>query len=143
MALNGTPFKVLITANNDQTILYSGIAWQTDRKPKAGRFPVGGKALMSYFTDITIANSYTTSISPGQLIANAVSDAQLTGPGANRGITPVLIGLNTPPNIVPSYGKNQYTTVAQVISDQTAAVTPGTGGVDYYMSDVFTNGVPS
>jgi len=143
MALKGTPFKVLITANNDQTILYSGIAWQTDRKPAAGRFPVGGKALMSYFLDITIAKDYTTSISPGQLIANAVTDAQMIGPGANRGIIPVRIGLNPPPNITPSYGKNQYTTVAQVISDQTAAVTPGTGGVDYYMSDVFSNGVPA
>jgi len=143
MAMNGTPFKVLITANNDQTILYSGIAWQTDRKPKAGKFPVSGKALMSYFTDICIANSYTTSISPGRLIANAVNDAQLIGPGANRGITPVLIGLNTPPNVIPSYNKSQYTTVAQVISDQTAAVTPGTGGVDYYMSDYFVNNIPA
>jgi hypothetical protein len=143
MALNGTPFKVLITANNDQTILYSGIAWQTDRKPSKGIFPVGGKALMSYFTELTIANSYTTSVSPGQLIANVVNDAQMIGPGANRGITPVLLGLNTPPNVTPSYNKNQYTTVGQVISDQTAATTPGTGGVDYYMSDYFANGVPA
>lgn len=142
MALEGNPFKVLITANNDQTILYSGIAWQSDRKASKGVFTVGGKALMSYFNELVIANSYTSSITPGQLIATAVSDAQLVGPGANRGITPVIRGLNGPPAFTPSYNKNQYTTVGQVVSDQTAGVTPGTGGVDYYMSDVFTNGAP-
>jgi hypothetical protein len=32
--------------------------------------------------------------------------------------------------------------VAQVIADMTAAVTPGTGGVDYYMTHNFLAGVP-
>lgn len=142
MAMDGTPFKVLVTANNDQTILFSGLAWQTHRKPKSGVFTVAGNALTSYFTEVVIANSYTSSISPGQLIVNAVNDVQASAAGANRGITAVLHGLNQPPNITPSYHQGQYTTVAQVISDQTASITPGTGGVDYYMSDLFMNGAP-
>jgi hypothetical protein len=142
MALGGTPFKTLVTANADTAILYSGIAWQTSRQPSKSSLTVSGKALPSYFSSAVIASSYTTSVGPATLIQSVVTDAQASGPGANRGIVPIIVGHNQPPNVTPSYNKSQYTTVAQVIADMTAAVTPGTGGVDYYMTHNFLAGVP-
>jgi hypothetical protein len=143
MGLGGNPFKTIITANGGQSILYSGIAWSTKMKPTSSMLQIDGKALPSYFNEKVIANSYTTSIAPGQLMAQAVTDAQADGPGSNRGITPTLAGFASPPNVTPSYNKSQYTTVAQVLADQTAAITPGSGGVDYHMVDNFVNGAPS
>jgi hypothetical protein len=143
LGLQGTPFKTIITANAGQSILYSGIAWTTNRNPGSSMLKIAGKAMPSYFSQKVIANSYTTSIAPGALIAQVVTDAQSDGSGADRHVAPVVVGLTSPPNIVPSYNKSQYTTVAQVLADQTAAITPGTGGVDYYMSDSFVNGVPA
>jgi hypothetical protein len=142
MGMGGIPFKTLVTANSDSTILYSGIAWQTTRQSSKSVLTIAGKALPSYFMSSVIANSYTTSIGPATLIKNVVTDAQAAGPGSNRGLVPVIVGSGQPPNVTPSYNKSQYTTVAQVIADMTAAVTPGTGGVDYYISDAFLNGVP-
>ncbi|WP_284984311.1 hypothetical protein [Arthrobacter sp. efr-133-TYG-118] len=143
MGLQGTPFKTIITANAGQTILYSGISWTTNKKSSSVMMPITGKGLTSYFTDKVIANDYKTSIAPGQLMAQAVNDAQADGPGANRGIVPIVTGLTSPPNVTPSYNKNQYTTVAQVLADQTAAITPGSGGVDYFMTDTFVHGAPA
>jgi hypothetical protein len=142
MALGGTPFKTLVTANADTSILYSGIAWQTAKQPSKSVLTVSGKALPSYFASSVIASSYTTLIGPATLIQTVVNDAQAAGAGANRGLVPVIVGNNQPPAVKPSYNKSQYTTVAQVIADMTAAVTPGTGGVDYYITDTFLNGVP-
>lgn len=141
--LGGNEFKTIITANADTTILYAGIGQQSAMASKNTFISFAGKALPAWFSQVVIANSYTTAVSPGQLIANAVTDAQNVGPGANRGIVPVLIGSARQPNITPSYNVNQRTTVAQVIADQTAGITPGTGGTDYYMSHVFTNGAPA
>lgn len=141
MAMDGNPFKVLVTTSNDQVILYSGDAWQTTKQPSKGSISIAGKAMPSYFAQVLIANSYTTSISPMTLMKNVVNDVQKL-PGANRGINPVITGTLAPANVIPSYNKSQYTTVAQVLADMTAAVTPGTGGVDYYMRDYFLNGVP-
>lgn len=144
MAMNGNPFKVCITANNDQAILYSGIAWQSARKVSAATVQFSGKALMSYFEEMTIQTDYTTSVAPTQLIHDVVTDTQAAfSGGADLGITTLITGTNAPPNITPSYHYNQYPTAAQVISDQTAAVTPGTGGVDYFMADAFVNGAPA
>jgi hypothetical protein len=143
MDLQGNPFKTIITANAGTSILYSGIAWTTKKSPKSSMLQVAGKAMPSYFTQKVIAASYTTSIAPGALIALALTDAQSDGSGSDRHVAPIVQGLNSPPNVVPSYSKNQYTTVAQVLADQTAAITPGSGGVDYFMTDSFVNGAPS
>lgn len=133
---NGS-FKVLITVNNGTLIVYSGIMFQPNMKAISPFIDYAGKALSGWFTQVVIADSYTTSVSPPDLIAQAIVDAQAVGPGADRAITPVVVGTNPPPDVTPSYNINQYTTVAQVMSDMTAGITPGTGGVDYYMVDGF------
>lgn len=143
MAMNGNPFKVCITANNDQAILYSGIAWQSARKVSAATVEFSGKALMSYWEEITIPTNYQSTIAPAHLIAQVLADTQSADPDANIGISTLITGTNAPPNITPNYSFYQYPTVAQIISDQTAAVTPGTGGVDYFMADAFANGAPA
>jgi hypothetical protein len=142
MELDGNPFKVCITSGNDAVILYTGIVWQSNRKPGSSTIEFAGKALMSYFQEITIQANYTSSIAPAQLIHNVMADTQAVA-GANRGISTIITGNNPPPNITPDYRFDQYPTVAQVISDQTAAVTPGTGGVDYFIADQFVNGAPA
>lgn len=140
--LGGNEFKVLLTANGGSTILYSGIMWQSEKHSTDYKVTFRGKALTSYFQDVTIKNSYTTSIVPGQLIVQAIADAQATEPGANRGLQTRIIGYNTPPAITPRYNQYQYTLVGQVLADMTAGAAPGIGGTDYYVSDVFVNGAP-
>lgn len=141
LALDGTPFKVVFS-NRAESIQYSGIAWNTSMTSGEPVLTIAGKGLTSYFTQVVATKAYNTEISPATLLANVVTDTQNQA-GANMRLTPRL-ALNTPPpTIKPNYAANQYVTAAQIIADCTAAVTPGTGGVDYYVTDVFTNGAPA
>lgn len=141
LAMDGIPFKVVFS-NKAESIQYSGIAWNTSMSSNEYTLTIAGKGLTSYFTQVTAVQSYNVPISPAQLLANVVTDTQ-NQPGANIRLTPRL-NLNTPPpDITPSYTANQYVTAAQIIADCTAAITPGSGGVDYYVTDVFTNGAPA
>lgn len=141
LGLRGVPFKVLITTNKNQTILYAGIAWHTDLKVTAPFLTVSGKALPSYFTQVCAAKAYTTAIQPTLLLAAVVADVQ-----AQKGYN---IGINTryqvsvpPAQITPAYAKSQHVIAAQIVADITAAIVPGTGGVDYSMEHTFVNGAP-
>lgn len=140
LALKGTPFKVTFS-NLADSIQYSGIAWNTMMSNREPTLSIAGKALPSYFTQVTAVKSYDQPINPAQLLADVVWDTQ-NQPGADLRLTPRLALNSPPPNITPSYTVNQYVTAAQIISDCTAGITPGSGGVDYYVTDAFVNGAP-
>ncbi len=142
LGLNGNPFKLIVATDDSSSILYSGICWQTGRGKSSDTLKLSGKALMSYFGNTLITRNYVTSISPTTLLQNVITDVQAQN-GANLGISSRLQVSIAPPNVVPNYKQSQRTTAAQVISDICAAVTPGTGGIDYYMEDAFVNGVPT
>lgn len=141
LSLDGTPFKVTFSSRAE-SIQYSGIAWNTMMSSKEPTLTIAGKALTSYFTQVTAVKSYSQSISPAQLLADVVTDTQ-DQPGANIRLTPRLALNSPPPDITPSYTVNQHVTAAQIIADCTAAITPGSGGVDYYVTDAFVNGAPA
>src|SRR5881409_3918840 len=75
LGLKGTPFKVTFS-NRDESIQYSGIAWNTNMSSKDTELTVAGKALPSYFQQVTATKSYNTPISPAQLLADVVNDVQ-------------------------------------------------------------------
>lgn len=139
--LDGLPFKVIITANDSTTILHSAIMWAPSMTSSSYLMPIRGKALTSYFNHVTSATNYTTPISPTDLMAAVVTDVQARV-GANIWLGTRKQVSNPPPAFTPAYTANQYTTAAQIMADLTAAATPGTGGVDYYVEDAFVNGVP-
>lgn len=141
LALNGTPFKVTFS-NREESVQYSGIAWNTLMSSKEPVLTIAGKALTSYFTQVTAVKSYDQPISPANLLANVITDTQ-NQPGANMRLTPRFALNSPPPEITPSYTVNQYVTAAQIIADCTAGITPGSGGVDYYVTDTFVNGAPA
>lgn len=140
LSMDGTPFKVTFS-NREESIQYTGLAWNTLMSSKEPFLHIAGKALPSYFTQVVATKSYDQTISPAQLLADVVTDTQ-NQPGANIRLTPRLLLNSPPPDITPSYTVNQYATAAQIIADCTAAITPGSGGVDYYVTDAFVNGAP-
>lgn len=146
----GNPFKVIF-ASDAYNILYSGIAWKTALDSGSEQLTIAGKAITSYFNQVCLTRSYSSTeypsgISPVTLLQNVVNDIQaqtLNGVQvANMNITPVPNVQSSPPPVVPGYKVNQYVTAAQVLADMTAATIVGTGGVDYYMADVFQGGRP-
>lgn len=141
LSLEGTPFKVTFS-NRAESVQYSGIAWNTMMSSGEPALSIAGKALTSYFTQVTAVKSYDQPISPAQLLSDVVWDTQ-NQPGANIRLTPRQALNSPPPNITPSYTVNQHVTAAQIIADCTAAITPGSGGVDYYVTDSFVNGEPA
>lgn len=141
LSLGGTPFKVTFS-NRAESIQYSGIAWNTKMSSKEPMLDIAGKALTSYFTQVTAVKSYDQPISPAQLLADVITDTQ-NQPGANIRLTPRLALNSPPPDITPSYTVNQHVTAAQIVADCTAAITPGSGGVDYYVTDVYVDGAPA
>lgn len=143
LGLGDNPFKLLITANDNTRILYAGIAWKPQLSKGSDYLRISGKALPDYFRMITMANNYQTAISPVTLIQNAIADAQAKGPGYNLGIATRAQVTTAPPNATPDYPKSRLGTVAQILSDMTASVTTGTGGVDFYMEHAFVNNVPT
>ena len=140
LSLEGIPFKVTFS-NLGDSIQYSGIAWNTNMTSEDTHLTIAGKALTSYFTQVTAVKSYDQPISPATLLADVVTDTQ-DQPAANIRLTPRFLLNSPPPDITPSYTVNQYVTAAQIIADCTAAITPGSGGVDYYVTDAFQNGAP-
>lgn len=141
LGLGGNPFKLLVTANDNTSILYAGIAWKPSLAKNSEDLKIAGKAMPDYFRMVVMANSYITAISPVTLIQNAVADVQAQA-GYNLGILTRTQVSATPPNFTPTYPKAQLGTVSQILSDVTAGITPGTGGVEFYMEHAFVNGVP-
>lgn len=141
LAMDGIPFKVVFS-NRAESIQYSGIAWNTTMGSGDTTLTIAGKGLTSYFTQVTATKSYNVAISPAQLLSDVVTDTQ-NQPAANIRLTTRLALNSPPPNITPTYTANQYVTAAQIIADCTAAITPGSGGVDYYVTDAFVNGAPA
>jgi hypothetical protein len=141
LGLGDVPFKVLLTANDNSSILYAGFAWKPSLSKGSSDLTISGKAMPDYFRMVTMAASYTTSISPVTLMQNVVANVQAQ-PGCNVGILTRQQVSASPANIVPAYPKAQRGTVAQALSDTTAAITPGTGGIDFYMEHAFVNGAP-
>lgn len=142
LGLGDTPFKLLVTSEDNRTILYAGIAWKPSLSKNSDDLTISGKALPDYFRLITMANDYQTPISPVTLIQNAIADAQNKGPGYNLGIGTRAQVATTPQNAAPDYPKSRLGTVAQIMSDMTASVTAGTGGVDFYMEHSWFEGKP-
>lgn len=141
LGLGDTPFKVLVTTNDNATILYSGWATKPEMSSSSEWLTITGKALPSYFLQTMIPKDYTAAINPATLVQNVLADVQAQA-GYNIGIGTRQQAALTPANITPAYLKASRTTVAQVLTDVTAAVTVGTGGVDYYMEDNYVGGVP-
>lgn len=137
--LDGNPFKLIIGPADNSAILYAGIMWQTDLSKKSTTLDLSGKELLSYFGNTVITRNYVTSIDPTVLLQNVVADVQAQN-GANLGIGSRLQVSITPPAVVPNYKQAARTTAAQVISDIAAAVTPGTGGIDYTMEHAWVTG---
>ena len=145
LGLNGYPFKVIFSSDAFN-ILYTGIAWRTERESGNPQMTIAGKAVTSYFDQVVLPRSYSdveypSGVSPATLLRTVVKDTQATA-GANIHITPVLNLNSPPPPMTPGYKVNQETTAGQVLADVTAAAVAGTGGVDYYMDDTFVNGAP-
>ena len=143
LGLNGNPFVVCF-ASDAQNILYSGIAWKTERESGNPQMKISGKAMPSFFDQVALTKSYSSNeypsgISPAVLLQTVINDVQAVAPAH---ITPALLLQSPPPPMTPGYKSNQYTTVGQVLADVTAAAVAGTGGVDYYMNETFVNGAP-
>lgn len=149
LAYGGAPFKVIIDQGG--VILYSGIAWTTNYSSDTKQLDVTGKGLMSFFDAQTISRDYSAVTYPAgiaqtALVQKAVNDCQVDRPAANIGVNAAVQASSNLPQttIVPGYAFRSYPMVAQVLSDVTAAVTPGSGGVDYFIRDVYSNqGVPT
>lgn len=141
MALGGNPFKFLVTTNDNTTIVYCGIAWSGKVTATSTDVSIGGKALGSYFNQVTSPKNYVASISPADLMAAVIADTQAQPAadihvGTRRQIT------NQPPAIIPTYRANQHTFTGQILSDITSAIADGIGGVDFFFEHTFVNGVP-
>jgi hypothetical protein len=134
LGLGGTPFKVVVTDEAQQRAFYSGACWGTDRTSETLDLTLTGKGLTSYFTQVSNWKNYNTSVTPTQLIQNVVNDVQARN-GANRGLLTRLAIAQQPAAITPNYLSANHTTPGQIISDMTAGLVPGTGGVDYYVED--------
>jgi hypothetical protein len=141
LGLGDNPFKVIIATEDSSKVLYSGWATKPEMSSDSEWLTVSGKALPSYFLQTVLPKGYTTAINPATLVQNIIADVQAQQ-GYNLGIGTRQQSSVTPPNITPAYPKTQLTTAAQVLTDITAAVTPGSGGVDYYMEDNFVGGAP-
>lgn len=141
LALGDIPFKVLISNSDNSRIFYAGIAWKPSMAKSADEITISGKALPDYFRMLVLAKDYKTSISPVTLIQNVIADVQAQT-NCNIGLGSRTQVSASPANVTPNYPKTQRTTVAQVLMDMTAAITPGTGGVDYYTEHTFVNGAP-
>jgi len=140
LGLGDNPFKVIFSDVN-QNILFAGIARTSTMDPTSPLLQITGTMLTGYFTSVFAANSYTSPISPATLMGQVITDVQAV-PGANIGLIPNMRLTNPPPPFTPAYNVGQYIKVSQILSDMTMGVTPGVGGVDYYMSSTFQNGVP-
>ena len=141
LGLGEIPFKVLLTTADNSRIIYAGIAWKPSLAKTSPDLSIQGKALPDYFKMLTAANDYKTSIAPVTLLQNVMADAQAQT-ACNIGLASRQQVSAAPANITPSYPKTQRVTVAQIMADITAAVTPGTGGIDYYTEHAFVNGSP-
>lgn len=138
--LGGMPFKVLFTQGNN--ILHAGFIYRTELNSGDMTMKLNGAGLTSAFLEMISFTNYTTSISPAVLLATVVANVQ-QNVGQNLFITPKLALSNPPANITPSYAASQYVTAAQIIADMTAAIVPGTGGVDWWLSHSMSkSGVP-
>jgi hypothetical protein len=140
LGLAGNPFKVIFSDPN-QNIQFTGIARTGTMNPSSPVLSVTGTMLTGYLASVFAAKSYITAISPANLMVAAVNDVQAQR-GANVWITPNLRLTNPPAPFTPAYQVGQRIKVSQILSDLTMGITPGAGGVDYYMASTFQSGTP-
>lgn len=141
MALDGNPFKFLVTTNDNATIDYVGIAWTGKLTAQSTDVTIGGKSLGSYFNQVTSPKDYLKEISPADLMAAVVADTQAQAHADIHVGTRRQIG-NQPPALLPTYHADQHTFSGQILSDVTASMAEGIGGVDFYFEHAFVGGVP-
>lgn len=140
-SLGDNPFKVLFHVGSQ--IQHAGILWRTEKSSDNFKLKLSGAGLTSALMEFASTTTYNTAISPAQLIANVLTNVQANR-GQNLFITPKLSLSNPPAPITPNYSASQYVTCAQILADMTAAIVPGTGGVDWWMSHAFnTAGQPA
>lgn len=141
LSYQGGPFKVII--DNNGTILFTGIAWNTLYDSMSKVLTVDAKGIMSYFDHVTIdrdysAISFRAGITQPALAQKVIANAQNKSISSSIGVGTQLVLNTTPRTIVPTYTYGSYVMVNQVLSDITTAVTPGSGGVDYYIADSYS-----
>lgn len=135
--IDSAPYALYV--DRDGVIVWAGWAKTSTYQHTAHKLPVQAKEWPDYFTKRVIGApydqpTYPNGLDPAALLAKAVTDCQSTvlcGPGASVGIA-VTGGSSSLPWTKPTYTMGQ-TLVSQVIADMVAAVTPGTGGLDYWI----------
>lgn len=145
--VDSAPFALYV--DRDGAIVWAGYGATSNYQHSAHTLPVTGKEWPAFFAQRLIGApydkaTYPNGVDPARLLYLAVTDCQDTskcGPGANLGIN-VTGGTSNLPWITPTYDQRQ-TFVSQVIADCTAGVTPGTGGLDYWLDAQWVNGSPS
>lgn len=138
--IDSAPYALYV--DRDGVMVWAGYATTSNYQHSAHTLPVQGKEWPGWFAQrLTAAPydqaTYPTGIDPAQLLVKAVTDCQntsLCGPGASVGVAVTLPAAGSPslPWIVPTYTLGQ-TFVSQVVADMTAGVTPGTGGLDFWL----------
>lgn len=141
---------VAFYVDRDGVLVWGGIQTTGGYTHSGHTLPIQGREWPAYFAQRLIAApydkpTYPSGIDPALLLSKAVTDCQntaLAGPGANVGVA-VTGGSSSVPWVTPSYSMQQ-TFVSQVVADCVAGVTPGAGGVDYWMDVAWSpSGFPS
>lgn len=136
-SLGGNPFK-LVYAQGPQ-ILHEAYIYRYQMQDDSLELKLTGSGLTSVYSFILNdaigvgLNAATASNDPANLIKAVVA----AGPGY---ITTRFAIQNWPPKTTYTYSKD--TTAGQLLADATAAVVPGTGGVDWAMEHRFVNSQP-
>ena len=133
-SLGGNPFKILFHVGSQ--ILNSGFVYRSELDSSNMLLKLSGAGLTSALAEMASTVTYNTAISPAQLIATVLNNVQ-ANKGQNLFITPQLSLSNPPAPITPNYASTQYVTAAQILADMTAAVVPGTGGIDWWLAHQF------
>jgi hypothetical protein len=138
--LGGNPFKILFHVGSQ--IQHAGFVYRYELDSQNMLLKLSGAGLTSALAEMVSTTTYNTSTSPAQMIATVLNAIQ-GNKGQNLFITPKLALSNPPAPITPNYSATQYVTAAQIIADMTAAIVPGTGGIDWWLSHAFnTAGQP-
>jgi len=144
LAFNGNPVALYVDRGGQ--IVWGGIGWTCDYSKSTGIQQIGGKDFFSYLDGRVIANDYTGTYDPANLMYLAVTDMQnttLNGPGASIGLT-VLGGSSSLTPFAAGYPKAQFTPVSRIISDLVQVTLPGIGGLDVTISSQWdVNGNPA
>lgn len=140
LAYDGIPVKLYI--DRDGVIQGTYIAWTGNYQKSTGLLPIGGKELISIFSQrIQVADysvvTYPSGLDPAVLLYKAVTDAQADpAPGSSIGLQ-VVNGSTGMPVIIPGYPSSQRATVQSIMSSVTSLLAPGVGSVDMQFSSAW------